>query len=104
MLEGIEGVGLWFRKRWAEYLTFVATSLLLPVEVYELTVRVSPFKMFALIVNLAVVVYLLLAKRLFGLRGGGKAEAAELERDSGWKVIERFTPPSSSATTGAAEG
>src|SRR5205823_6950704 len=80
LLEGAEAVGLWFQKRWAEYLTFIATTALLPLEVYELTKTVSPFKVIALIVNLAIVVYLLFAKRLFGLRGGGKAEEAEREQ------------------------
>ena len=36
LLEGAEAVGLWYRRRWAEYLTFVATAALLPLEVYEL--------------------------------------------------------------------
>ena len=92
-LEGAEAVGLWFQRRWAEYLTFVATTALLPLEVYELSHRVSAFKVVALIVNLAIVVYLLLAKRLFGLRGGAAADAAERERDSGWPALERTTPP-----------
>ena len=35
-LEITEGVGLFYRKRWAEWLTVVATSLLVPIEVYEL--------------------------------------------------------------------
>jgi uncharacterized membrane protein (DUF2068 family) len=29
LLEGVEAVGLWMGKRWAEYLTFVATTALL---------------------------------------------------------------------------
>jgi hypothetical protein len=44
------------------------------------------------VINLLIVIYLLLAKRLFGLRGGGKAERAERERDTGWAAIERATP------------
>ena len=91
-LEGAEAVGLWLLKRWAEYLTFVATTLLLPLEVYELSHKFSPLKIITLIVNLAVVVYLLLAKRLFGLRGGAAAERRERERDAGWPAIERATP------------
>src|SRR5205807_10206823 len=82
LLEGLEAVGLWFMKRWAEYLTFVATTALLPLEVYELTKTISPFKVVALVVNLAIVIYLLFAKRLFGLRGGAGAERAERERDT----------------------
>jgi uncharacterized membrane protein (DUF2068 family) len=92
LLEGAEAVGLWYQKRWAEYLTFVATVLLLPLEIYELTLRVTPFKVVALVINVAVAVYLLLAKRLFGLRGGVAADAAERERDVGWAALERSAP------------
>ena len=92
VLEGLEAIGLWLMKRWAEYLTFVATTALLPLEVYELTKRVSPFKIVALVVNAAIVVYLLFAKRLFGLRGGAAAERAERERDVGWEALERTIP------------
>ena len=91
-LEGTEMVGLWLNKRWAEYLTFIATTALVPYEVYELTNGVSAFKIVALVINLAVVIYLLLAKRLFGLRGGHAAEHARREYTSGWPAIERATP------------
>lgn len=92
VLEAVEMVGLWLAKRWAEYLTFVATTVLLPLEIYELTGGVSALKAVTLVINLAVVVYLLVAKRLFGLRGGGRAERAEREADMGWDAIERATP------------
>ncbi|HEX4733809.1 MAG TPA: DUF2127 domain-containing protein [Thermoleophilaceae bacterium] len=92
LLEGLEAVGLWYQKRWAEYLTFIATTALLPLEVYELTHTVSPFKIVALIVNLAIVVYLLFAKRLFGLRGGGAAEEELRQRDVGVEALLRATP------------
>lgn len=98
LLEGIEAVGLWFAQRWAEYLTFVATTLLLIPEVYELTGRITPTKIITLVINVAVVAYLLFAKRLFGLRGGGRAEAAEYEHDTGWQALERTFPVSSSPT------
>jgi uncharacterized membrane protein (DUF2068 family) len=91
-LEGIEAVGLWFARRWAEYLTFIATSVFLPLEVYELTRTLSPLKIVALIINVAVVIYLLYAKRLFGFRGGAGAEHAERERDTGWDAMERSAP------------
>lgn len=97
LLEGIEAVGLWLQKRWAEYLTFIATAIFLPLEVYELTHRLSPLKISAFVINLAVVVYLLLAKRLFGLRGGAKAEEADRERDMGWESLERAAPERAAA-------
>ena len=88
-VEGLEAVGLWYAKRWAEYLTLIVTASLLPVEVYELANHVSPFKLFAFILNVAVVAYLLFAKRLFGLRGGAAADEALKERDVGWHALER---------------
>jgi uncharacterized membrane protein (DUF2068 family) len=93
VLEGIEAVGLWFAARWAEYLTFIATTLLLIPEVYELTGRITITKIITLVINLAVVGYLLFAKRLFGLRGGGRAERAERAEDTGWEALERTAPP-----------
>jgi uncharacterized membrane protein (DUF2068 family) len=38
-----EGIGLWLRKRWAEYLTVIATGSLIPLELYELQVIPKPF-------------------------------------------------------------
>ncbi|MFC5142063.1 DUF2127 domain-containing protein [Actinomycetospora rhizophila] len=92
VLEAVEAVGLWYARRWAEYLTFVATSVLLVPEVWELTHGPTPTKVAALVVNLAVVAYLLVAKRLFGLRGGGQAEDAERAQDTGWPAVERAGP------------
>jgi uncharacterized membrane protein (DUF2068 family) len=53
-----EGMGLWFRKRWAEYFTIITTASFLPLEVYELVRRFSGGKVLALVINLAVVAYL----------------------------------------------
>jgi uncharacterized membrane protein (DUF2068 family) len=91
-LEGCEAVGLWLSRRWAEYLTFIATVVFVPYEIYELTKSITWLKVLALVINLAIVIYLLLAKRLFGLRGGGRAEQAERDKDYGWPAIERATP------------
>ena len=54
-----EGAGLALRKRWAEYFTIITTSSLLPLEVYELAGHPSMWKGLALLINLAVVVYLI---------------------------------------------
>jgi uncharacterized membrane protein (DUF2068 family) len=82
LLQLIEGVGLWLLRRWGEYFAVVATSLFLPLEVYELTEKVTLLRIGALGINVAAVVYLLLSKRLFGLRGGAKAYEAELNEES----------------------
>jgi len=94
LLEGAEAVGLWYQKRWAEYLTFVATIAFMPYEIYELTRSISPLKITAFAVNLLIALYLLRAKRLFGVRGGAAAEAEERARDVGWDALERTAPGS----------
>jgi uncharacterized membrane protein (DUF2068 family) len=92
-VEGIEAVGLWYQRRWAEYLTFLVTTSLLPLEIYEIVTRTTVLKVLAFVINVAVVIYLLFAKRLFGLRGGAAADAAEGELDQGWEALERTAPP-----------
>lgn len=64
-LEGTEGVGLALRRRWAEYLTVLATGFFIPYEIYEVLRHATLFKLGALIVNIAIVVYLAWRKRLF---------------------------------------
>ena len=64
-LEGTEGVGLAMRRRWAEYLTVIATGFLIPYEAYEVVRHITLFKVGALLLNIAVVGYLAYRKRLF---------------------------------------
>ena len=106
-LELAEAVGLWHGRRWAEYLTFIATVVLLPFEIYELTDRVSALKVIGFVINLAVALYLIWAKRLFGVRGGGAADERERARDSGWQAIARTAPrrtPDHAPQTASATG
>jgi uncharacterized membrane protein (DUF2068 family) len=53
-----EGVGLLLRKYWAEYLTVITTSALIPLEVYEL-ISFSTAKLAILAVNVVIVWYLI---------------------------------------------
>jgi uncharacterized membrane protein (DUF2068 family) len=64
-LEATEGIGLAMQRRWAEYLTVIATSILIPYELYEVVVHPTLFKVGALALNVAVVGYLAYTKRLF---------------------------------------
>ena len=77
-----EAIGLWLGKRWGEYLAAVATAAFIPLEVYELIEHVSAFKIVLLLINIAAVVWLVVVKRLFGVRGGLAAERAENEEVS----------------------
>jgi uncharacterized membrane protein (DUF2068 family) len=82
LIELVEGIGLWLGKRWGEYFAMVATSVFLPYEVYDLTVKVTWLRLGALAVNLLLVVYLVWSKRLFGVRGGKQAYEARLRTES----------------------
>ena len=57
-LFAVEGIGLWMSKRWAEYLTIIATSSFVPLEVYELVRHASWQRGVTLGINLLVVAYL----------------------------------------------
>ena len=68
-----EGIGLWLLKRWAEWFTVVITSSLVPFEVYEIHRRPTALKIVALLINVAVVVYLVV--RIRSESSGGRTEA-----------------------------
>ena len=57
-LYATEGTGLWLKKRWAEYLTVVATGSFVPFEIYELAERFTAVRVSALVINVAVFAYL----------------------------------------------
>jgi uncharacterized membrane protein (DUF2068 family) len=57
-LFSVEGVGLLLRRRWAEWLTVVATASFVPLELYEIVRHPSPLRVALLVVNLAIVWYL----------------------------------------------
>ena len=82
LIELTEGVGLWLGQRWGEYFAMVATSVFLPYEVYDLTVKVTWLRVGALVINLLLVGYLVWTKRLFGVRGGKQAYEARLRTES----------------------
>ena len=53
-----EGTGLFLRKRWAEYFTIIVTSSFIPLEIYEIVQRDTAGRVILLLINLAVVAYL----------------------------------------------
>ncbi len=85
ILQCVEATGLWNQKRWAEYLTVVATSAFIPLEIYELTAKVTVVKIGALVINILAVVWLVWTKHLFGFNGG--AAAAHDDIPSGLDAI-----------------
>jgi uncharacterized membrane protein (DUF2068 family) len=58
VLFGIEGVGLWLGKHWAEWFTVIATGSLIPLELYETLYHFGWIKLATLVGNVAIIVYL----------------------------------------------
>jgi len=58
-LLAVEGVGLWMEKRWAEYLTVIATASFIPLEIYEIIERLTVTRVLLLAFNIGVVIYLI---------------------------------------------
>ncbi|MGH8174331.1 MAG: DUF2127 domain-containing protein [Rhodanobacteraceae bacterium] len=81
-LFAIEGFGLWRNAHWAEYLTVVTTSLLVPVEIWEIFHHPTPMKVLALLINLAIVAYLVRLLRNERRAGGHAKRLAESAADS----------------------
>jgi uncharacterized membrane protein (DUF2068 family) len=59
-----EGIGLYLRKHWAEYLVVIVTGSLLPLEIYELYIHAVWWKFVAVVGNLLIVTYLIHRLRL----------------------------------------
>jgi uncharacterized membrane protein (DUF2068 family) len=58
-MEFWRGTGLWLLKRWAEWFTIVITASLVPLEVWAIHHHPTTVKVVVLIINIAVVGYLL---------------------------------------------
>lgn len=63
LLFAVEAIGLWRGLRWAEWLTVIATSSLVPIEIYEVVHRPGIIKAIVIAVNLLVVWILIRALR-----------------------------------------
>ena len=57
-LRCVEAYGLWFARRWAEWLAAASGGIYVPVEIYELMRGVSWIKVAALVLNALTVAYL----------------------------------------------
>jgi uncharacterized membrane protein (DUF2068 family) len=80
----VEGVGLWMRKRWAEWLTCIITASLIPLEVWEFVHRPNLGKAAVLIGNVVIVGYLIWHVRAKGRRApcGGVADPESTTQDA----------------------
>ena len=81
----VEGVGLILRRRWAGYLTVIATASLVPLEGYEIYRKPTPLKVAVLVVNLAMVAYV--ARKLREeIRAERAGDLAGGSMDADWRA------------------
>ena len=100
VIELVEGIGLWQGQRWGEYFAMVATSIFLPLEVWELASgHITWLKVATFVINLLLVIYLVWTKRLFGARGGWAAYEARLRTQSVIEVEQAALAPAPSGTS-----
>ncbi len=104
VIEAVEGTGLWLARRWGEYFAMVATSLGLPLEIYELVDKVTVTRLVFFAVNLALVLYLVITKRLFGVRGGKRAYQDRLRSESVLETAAKAAAARHGAEAGPAAG
>lgn len=62
-LFAVEGIGLWLEKRWAEWFTLGITLSFIPIEIVELAKHASAPRIIVLVLNVAVLVYLVIHVR-----------------------------------------
>lgn len=74
VLYAVQGLGLWFERRWAEWLVVIETGLLLPFEVWELSQRLSALKLLVFLGNVLIVLYL---ARVLRQQAAGRTTADE---------------------------
>jgi uncharacterized membrane protein (DUF2068 family) len=74
-LDIIEGTGLALEKTWAEYLTLILTASFLPWELFEIIRHLTWLKVVLLVLNIAVVIYL-----VFHVQGRIRARAGQNSR------------------------
>ena len=69
----IEAYGLWYARRWAEWFAALSSGIYVPIELFELFERVTWLSLGALVLNAAIVVFMIMSLRK---EGRGESEDA----------------------------
>jgi uncharacterized membrane protein (DUF2068 family) len=70
-----EGMGLLFRKHWAEYFTIISTGLFIPLEIYELAKHFTIPKLVVTVINVLIVWYLVARVRSRSKRSSSSVDS-----------------------------
>jgi uncharacterized membrane protein (DUF2068 family) len=72
----VEAYGLWHMRGWAEWFAIISGGIYIPLEVFEIAKHASGLRVLALLVNIAIVTYLLYVR----LIGHQERSSCEVER------------------------
>jgi uncharacterized membrane protein (DUF2068 family) len=61
LLRFVEAYGLWYARAWAEWIALISGTLYLPFEIYKVIHRQNLFHVSVLLLNVAVVLYMVYA-------------------------------------------
>jgi uncharacterized membrane protein (DUF2068 family) len=84
-----EGIGLYLRKHWAEYMVLISTGSLLPIEFWEIYLKLAWWKFGVVVGNLLIIVYL-----VHRLLLDARFKAQQLQEKQ-----ERLPPPAAARST-----
>lgn len=87
----IEGIGLYLRKHWAEYMVAIVTGSLLPLEIYEIYLKLAWWKFGVLLGNFLILAYLI--HRLVLDARNAKKRQADLALTAGTAPTTQPKPP-----------
>ena len=59
LISAVEAVGLWFQKKWAEWLVVAVVAISIPPEIFELTKGFSWIKFVIFALNIVILIYLM---------------------------------------------
>ena len=76
-LRFMEAYGLWRERAWAEWLALISGAIYLPFEIYELARRPDWIRLVILVVNLAVVLYMVYLRAQARMRLEGSFGVAD---------------------------
>lgn len=76
-LRFMEAYGLWRERAWAEWLALISGAIYLPFEIYELARRPDWIRLVILVVNLAVVLYMVYLRAQARMRLEGSFEVGD---------------------------
>jgi len=76
-LRFVEAYGLWYVRPWAEWLAFASGAIYIPFEAADLLRRLTWFRVLVIVVNVAIVLYMLMLRLEAAKKHGAARHSAQ---------------------------